>query len=289
MAASIAYVRPFQIKYVYVYDDPVPAADDLFTQTDQQFSRIRAAFGISLRLKEGNGVLTRVALGGAVDFVNTTYKEVDQNPNPAADTQIFEDSESTIGFGAGLMATLLQTEGLLVDFGAAWNSKADFKFDLDNNVYPVWDWPMLASAGLAFYVGEGYPLRLTVDVQYIGWEEAVGDPGPGEEGFENTLSFSAGAEYRFVLKTGTWLFARGGYKSFDTPWGDKNELPALGLSRLTIETKGDRLDILTLGLGLTWSRKTAEGQTRLSGLDLSAELFGETDYLMALGFSYQFD
>lgn len=289
MAVSLAYVRPFQIKYVYVYDDPNPLASDLFTQTDQQFSRIRASYALSVRLKEGNGVLTRVAAGGSVDFVYTKYKEIDQDPDPAADTEVYEDSESTIGFGAGLMATLLQTDGLMVDFGVAWNSKADFDFDLDKNIYPVWDWPALVSAGLAVYVGEGSPLRLTVDVQLISWEEAVGDPDPSEQGFEDTVSVSAGAEYRFTLKPGTWLFARAGGKSFDTPWGDEDELPALGLSRLTIETKGDRINMLTLGLGLAWSRKAADGQLRLSGFDLAVELFGETTYLLAVGFNYQFD
>ncbi len=289
MAVSLAYVRPFQIKYVYLYDDPDPLASDLFTQTDQQFSRIRAAYAMSVRLKEGNGVLTRIAFGGSVDFVYTKYKEIDQDPDPAADTEVYEDSESTIGFGAGLMATLLQTDGVTVDIGVAWNSKADFDFDLDKNVYPVWDWPALVSAGLALYLGEGSPLRLTIDVQLISWEEAVGDPDPTEKGFEDTVSVSAGAEYRFTLKPGTWLFARAGGKSYDTPWGDEDELPALGLSRLSIETKGDRINMLTLGLGLAWSRKAADGQLRLSGFDLAVELFGETTYLMAVGFNYQFD
>ena len=176
-----------------------------------------------------------------------------------------------------------------MELGAAWNSKADFDFDLDENVYPVWDWPTLASAGFAVYLGQGYPLRLTADVQFISWEEAVGDPALGTRGFEDTVSVSAGAEYRFELKSGTWLFARGGMKSYDTPWGDEDKLPSLGLSQLSIDTKGDRINMLTLGLGLHWSRKTAEGKIRTSGMDVSAELFGETPILMAVGFTYQFD
>ena len=85
------------------------------------------------------------------------------------------------------------------------------------------------------------------------------------------------------------LFARAGVKSYDTPWKDKNNLPAVGTSRLEIETKGDRVQILTLGLGVYWTRKTWEGETRTSGIDFAVELFGETQYLFGLGFTYQFD
>jgi hypothetical protein len=289
MAVSLAYIRPFQIKYVYLYDDPDPLAPDLLSQTDQQFSRIRTAFGISFKLREGNGFLTRLALGAAVDFVHTKYREIDQDPDPAADTQTYEDSESTAGIGAGLLATLVQSDAFQLDLGAAWNSEADFDFDLDKRIFPVWDWPALASAGLAVYLGEGYPFRLTVDAQWIAWEDAVGDPAPGLEGFDDTLSFSAGAEYRFTLRPSLWLFVRSGFKSYDTPWGSESKLPALGQSRLTIETEGDRIEIFTAGLGLYWARKSADGQSRVSGIDLAVELFGETTYLMAVGFNYQFD
>ncbi len=289
MAVSVAYIRPFQIKYVYFYDDPDPLADDLLTQTDQQFSRIRTSFGIGFKLSDAPGFFTRLALGGAVDFVHTKYKEIDQNPNPVRDTQVYEDSESTAGFGAGILAGVYRSDAFMLDLGAAWNSRANFHFDLDKNVYPVWDWPALASGGIAVYLGEGYPLRLTADAQWIEWKRAVGRPDPTEEGFEDTLSYSAGGEFRFGLRATSWLFARAGFKSYDTPWGSEGALPALGLSRLRIDTRGDRVEILTLGLGLYWSRKTAEGAARLSGIDAAVELFGETAYLMAVGFNYQFD
>jgi hypothetical protein len=288
MAASLAYVRPFQIKYVYVYDDPDPALDDLLTQTDQQFSRIRAAFAVSVRLSEG-AAFNRLAVGAGADFVYTKYKEIDQNPNPARDTQIYEDSESSAGYGLGMLLTAYEGDTFRADLGAAYNSRIDFHFDLDPNIYPVWDWPPLASAGMAFYVGQGYPLRLTLDTQWIGWKDSVGEPDPSQESFEDTLSFSAGTEYRFRLGETKRIYARMGFKSYDTPWKDESELPAVGLSQLKIDTKGDRVSILTAGLGFYWSRRNAEGETRLSGLDLAVELFGETGFLMGVGFNYQFD
>ncbi len=288
MAAAIAYIRPFQIKYVYVFDDPVPAQDDLITQTDQQFSRIRASFAVSLKLSD-SPFLKRLSIGGGVDFVFTKYKEVDQNTNPNRDTQVYEDSETGVGFGAGILATLYESDAFMVDAGAAWNSKVDFNFDLDKNIYPVWDWPTLVSGGLAFYLFEGFPLRVTVDAQWVAWKEAVGDPDPTLGGFENTLSYSAGAEYRFKVRTSSFLYARAGLKSYDTPWGSKNSLPALGANQLRIETKGDRVEILTVGVGFYWSRKTVDGETRLSGFDIAAEFFGEATYLMGIGFTYQLD
>ena len=288
MAASIAYIRPFQIKYVYSYTDPVDPNEDLITQTDQQFSRIRAAYGISLRLSEAQFLKT-IAFGVALDFVYTHYKEVDQSPQIGRDSQVFEDSESALGYGLGLLITGFESDGFRVDIGAAYNSRVDFKFDLDPIIYPVWDWPALASGGFAFYIGEGYPLRVTVDVQWIEWSNSVGQPDAGFERFQNTYSFSAGAEYRFRLSEKHRLFARGGFKSFDTPWEHKSNLPAVGASQLTIDTKGDHIKIMTLGLGFYWIRKTAEGEARTSGLDLAIELFGETQYLFGLGFTYQFD
>jgi len=288
MAASIAYIRPFQIKYVYDFTDPSDPNEDLITQTDQQFSRIRVAYGASVHLSDSSFFKT-VALGVAVDFVYTHYKEIDQSPVVGRDTQTFEDSESSIGYGAGLLMTAYEGDVFRVDFGAAYNSGVKFHFDLDPIIYPVWDWPALASGGFAFYIGEGYPLRVTLDTQWIGWAHAVGQPDPGFDHFRNTYSFSAGAEYRFKLSEKYRLFARAGFKSYDTPWKDRNNLPAVGASQLVIETKGDRVEILTLGLGFYWTRKTWEGETRTNGLDFAVELFGETQYLFGIGFTYQFD
>jgi long-subunit fatty acid transport protein len=288
MAASIAYIRPFQIKYVYSFNDPTTPAEDVITQTDQQFSRIRVAYGVSLRISDSPFFKT-LALGVALDFVYTHYKEVDQNPTPLRDSQIFEDSESSIGYGLGLLATVYEGDTFRVDVGAAYNSGVHFHFDLDPIIYPVWDWPALASGGFAFYIGEGYPLRVTLDVQWIGWERTVGQPDPGFDHFRNTYSYSAGAEYRFKIGEKYRLFARAGVKSYDTPWKDRNNLPAVGASQLVIETKGDRVEILTLGAGFYWTRKTWEGETRTNGIDFAIELFGETRYLFGIGFTYQFD
>jgi long-subunit fatty acid transport protein len=288
MAASFAYIRPFQIKYVYDFFDPLDSTQNLITQTDQQFSRIRAGYGISFRLSDSSFLKT-LAVGAAVDFVYTHYKEVDQSPLSGSGSQIFEDSESAIGYGLGLLVTAYETDNFRADFGAAYNSSVHFHFDLDPAIYPVWDYPALASGGFAFYIGEGYPLRVTLDVQWVGWERAVSEPDPGFDHFRNTYSYSAGAEYRFKVGEKHRLFARMGVKSYDTPWKDKNNLPAVGASQLDIKTKGDRIQELTLGLGLYWMRKTAEGETRTSGIDLAIELFGETQYLFGLSFTYQFD
>jgi long-subunit fatty acid transport protein len=288
MAVSLAYIRPFQIKYVYDFFDPNTTAENVITQTDQQYSRFRAAYGVSFRLSDSPWFRT-LALGAALDFVYTHYKEVDQSPDPTRDSQTFEDSESSIGYGLGLLVTGYESDGFRVDFGAAYNSGVHFNFDLDPKIYPVWDYPALASGGFAFYLGEGYPLRVTLDVQWVGWKKAVSEPDPGFDHFRNTYSYSAGAEYRFKVGEKHRLFGRVGLKSYDTPWKDKNNLPAVGASQLDIKTKGDRIEALTLGVGLYWSRKTAEGETRSNGLDLAVELFGETQYLFGLSFTYQFD
>lgn len=286
MAVSIAYVRPFQIKYVYVFQDPV--LGPLFEQTDQQFSRIRVAYAASW--KTGDGAwFNRVSAGIAADYIYTQYHEVDQSSSASAGSLVWDDSESAFGYGLGLLATAYDGDTFRLDAGAAYNSSAKFPFELDPNVYPVWNWPALASGGFAFYFGEGYPLRVTVDLQWIGWEHAVGAPGPDQKGFKNTYSYSAGAEYGFKVGENKRLYARAGLKSYETPWGNKDNLPAVGESQLDIKTKGGRLEILTLGGGFYWSRKNNDGESRLSGLDVAVELFGETRVLIGIGFNYQFD
>jgi long-subunit fatty acid transport protein len=288
-ALSLAYIRPFQIKYVYAYDDPDPLQDDLLTQTDQQFSRLRAGGSMSFRLSERSPWFRSVSVGLGVDYVYTKYKEIDQNTNPDRDTQVYEDSESALGYGAGLLVTVYDGDALRLDGGAAYNSPVDFNFDLDRNAYPVWDWPSLVSAGFALYAFEGYPLRLTFDVQRIGWERAVGRPSPGNAGFEDATCWSAGLEYRLNVFTKYRLFLRAGWKHYDTPWGDGSDLPWLGDSQLRIDTKGDVIEILTLGLGLYWTRENPQGVVRLAGLDLAVELFGETETLIGIGYTYQLD
>ncbi len=286
VAVSVAYVRPFQIKYVYFFDDP--ALGQLLTQTDQQYSRIRTSGAIAARTG-GSRWFTRAAGGLALDYCYTKYKEIDQNPDPVSETLVFEDSESTVAFGAGVLLTVYEAETFQVDAGAAFNSKADFDFDLDKSIYPVWDWPALFSAGLAIYLLEGYPLRVTLDLQTVDWTAAVGPPDAALTGFTDTLSFSAGAEYRIPLKETKWLYLRGGWKSYDTPWESTSSPPAVGLSVLQIESRGDRMEILTLGFGLTWSRKTADGETRVSGLDVAVELLGEVPVLIGIAYTYQLD
>ncbi len=288
MAASIAYIRPFQIKYVYNFNDPLDSNNNLITQTDQQFSRIRAAYAASFRVSD-SPFLKTVAVGAGVDFVYTNYKEEDQSPAANAGSQIFEDSESAFGYGLGLLVTAYEGDAFRVDAGGAYNSKVHFHFGLDPTVYPVWDYPALASGGLAFYIGEGYPLRVTLDVQWIGWKQAVAPPDTGFDSFHNTVSYSAGAEYRLKVGETHRLFVRAGFKSYDTPWNDKNNLPAVGDSQLNIKTKGDRIPIGTTGLGLYWTRKTADGEVRSSGIDLAVELGGETEVLFGLSYTYQFD
>jgi hypothetical protein len=286
MAVSIAYVRPFQIKYVYGFEDP--GLGTLLTQTDQQFSRIRAAYAVSTRLSQGPW-FNRAGFGVGADFAYTQYKEINQNSTPLSESLIFEDSESAAGWGAGFLATIYEGDAFRVDLGAACNSGVDFHFDLDQDAYPVWDWPALASSGMVFYLGEGYPLRVTLDAQWVQWEHAVGKPDPGLNHFEDTLSFSAGTEMRFKLGETRRIYTRAGFKSYDTPWGRESSLPSVGSSSLRIDTKGDRVEILTLGLGFYWGRKNVEGESRSSGLDLAVELFGETEFLMGLGFTYQLD
>jgi len=97
-----------------------------------------------------------------------------------------------------------------------------------------------------------------------------------------------GSEYRFKLGEKHRLFTRIGIKSYDTPWSTAGISPPWA-SAAADHDPGDRLENLTLGLGLYWTRKTSEGRDPHNGIDLAVEFLGETSVLFGLGFTYQFD
>lgn len=286
IALSVAYVRPFQIRYVYGYTDAGLGA--LLTQTDQQFSRFRGAAAFATERTKGSPFFRRLSVGLAGDAAYTSYREIDQSPESGTYSLYYQDSALAMGWGAGVLATLYEKGDVMVDLGGSWNSAVDFPLNLGSVVFPVWDWPGVGSGGLAVYLGKGFPVRLTYDFQWIGWKDSVGAPAPGREGFGDTTSHSIGAEYRLALRDARFLYLRAGGRTAETPWRGSGDLPWVGDSHLQIDTKGDRLDYFTLGAGYYWSRPGGAGGPKLSGLDVAVEAGGEGGVRVGIGYVRQF-
>jgi long-subunit fatty acid transport protein len=190
-----------------------------------------------------------------------------------------------MGFGAGLLATVYDNiDTFKVNAGAAYQSKLDFEFQVDESLFPVWDWPQMVNAGITLYLLQGQPLRVTLDAQFLGWAEAIApSENPGRDSFRDSLNFSAGAEYKIPVGERWWLLPRAGYRHLQSPWEDKDLLPAAGTANLLIDTEGGDYSMVTAGAGLRW--QTEGGQTR--GLDVGIDV-GVDSYNVAFGYVHEF-
>ena len=144
--------------------------------------------------------------------------------------------------------------------------------------------PQQINVGMTVYMLEKLPLRATLDVQFIGWKATAENPlFPNQPGFENVVNYSIGFEYRIPVSEKIFLYPRLGYRRFDAPWADKNDLPATGQFKLVLDTKGEVFNIITVGAGLSWTTEAGKVRT----IDLAAD-FGGDAANVALGYTHEF-
>jgi len=292
MAVGIAYIRPFHLKMTYDVDLPPNGLID--EVENQEFSRIRVAFGYDFRIKKGEetGFLTHIAVGLGLDMGFTKWGEQADVPDFASGsggaTVRNSDTATKVGFGLGVLAGLYDNaEDLKVVLGLGFQSKLDFKFTIDKSIFPVWSWPSMVNMGVTLYVLQGMPLRLTLDLQSIDWAGVLekADPGTGRPDFRSVRNVSIGGEYKYKLREdGTLLlYPRAGFRFLQAPWEDAKNLPSYATQTLLINSKGDSFTVFTFGFGLYWM--TAEGKSR--GVDMGFELGGDSDNL-AFGYTHEF-
>ena len=268
---GIAMIRPFQNRLTYVN-----GADRV--QTEQQFSRFRAAVAAEYRPSE-DGFLHSIALGAGLDLGFSLYEE---NDNAGALDR--SDTDTRPGFGVGLFAGVYTNQSdFSVDFGAAYQSRVDFKFQIDDQFFPVWDWPDMVSLGFAVKFLDRMDLRLTADVQIIFWDAATRDDLTGaDENFDDTVNWSFGAEYYLRLNETVSLLPRVGFRIYDAPWSDKDVLPAIGLNVLSVDTKDSRFEIFTFGATLQWVT-----ENKVRAFDVGVEVGGDSPNF-SIGYRHDF-
>jgi len=277
-AFGFAYVRPVQLTMTYddTPGDGIKVASDI---ADQQFSRLRFGFAYDFRLRAPGeaGFLPHIAIGAGLDIAYTVYQLNSGTP----------DTGTAWGGGVGILIGLYDnTESFKIAVGAALQSQAVFNWQRDTTDNPSWDWPAMWSAGVTIYLLSGMPLRMTVDVQAVDWENAAEGSGqPGLDPFRSVMNISFGMEYRMKLREdgSLLLYPRLGFRKVEAPWDDEDRLPAFGLPQLSIDTKAAEFSIITFGFGLYWT--TADGKSR--GVDLGVE-FGGDSPTFAFGYNHEF-
>jgi hypothetical protein len=281
---GFCFTTPFRNKFFWDSIQGTPTPIPLIE--DQVFYRLRAAYARDFRLSQ-QGFLTHVSIGiGAdVNVTNWTHTELkDLGGGNGSATLTISGTDMGFGGGAGILIGIYDDgESFRVNLGAAYQSKANYDFSLDFDLVPLFDWPDQYQAGLALYLFQGFPLRLTADAQLIQWKDAVHESSvPGRDDFDNALNLSVGIEFRLKVTEGTSLYPRAGLRHFDAPWDDKDNLPAVGTSLLAIDTRDDAFLVYSFGIGVGW-----KSEAKLRQFDVAVDVGGDAPG-MAVGFSMEF-
>jgi long-subunit fatty acid transport protein len=275
-AVGMSFSTPFRLKFFYTdtFSSPLTGTQD------QSFYRFRAAYAhdFHLRAPGSEGFFTHVSVGLGADLTVTHWHLEQFAGDPATlppPPQSVTFSEVGPGFGAGLLLGLYDnTRDLKVNVGVAYQSGVKYKFSVDPDFVPAFDWPSQGNAGFTFYLLEGAPLRLTTDIQWIAWNHAVSKSQIGtnkDNNFRDVYNYSVGVEYRIPVDRRTQLYPRAGFRYYSSPWRNPDDLPSIGFSTLAIDVKKAKFLIYSGGLGLSWSTENGRSRT----VDIAFDYGGE--------------
>lgn len=281
MSIGFCFARPYLLDYAM--DQITSSSQTTFqpqNEMKESLSRFRIAFAKDFLIqKKGEaGFLTHVAVGLGLDIGYESW----EFSTPTSDKR---DSAVALGFGAGLLVGVYDDqETFKMNLGFAYQSAVHYDFGIDPALLPAFDMPQQFNVGMTFYMLKGLPLRATVDLQFIQWKDTALEPAfSNHPGFENVVNYSIGFEYRLPVNDKIVLYPRLGYRRFDAPWADKNNLPATGSYKLVLNTKGEAFNIVTFGAGISW---TNEGG-KVRSVDIAADAGGDT-VNVAVGYTHEF-
>jgi long-subunit fatty acid transport protein len=281
MAFGICYARPYLLSFsLHELQGPGETVFSPSFGVEQSLSRVRAAFAkdFSMRERADEGWLTHIAFGMGVDLGMERWRFT----SPGGDRT---GTAVSLGYGGGLLIGLIDDPELLtLNLGVAYQSPVHFDFVIDPVRFPAFDMPQQVNAGATVYLHAGIPLRLTADAQFLAWKTTAESPAfDGYRSFRNAVNYSVGAEYKLALSEEIVLFPRAGYRRFQAPWEDRNDLPATGRFKLVLNTKGSQFNIATFGLGISWITESK----KVRGIDLAGDAGGDS-YNVALGYTHEF-
>jgi hypothetical protein len=281
VALGFCYARPYLLNYAM--DQIIAPSQTNFVprnEMQESLSRFRACIATDFKFRKPGegGFLTHVSLGLGADVGYERWSF--RTP-----TGTFTDTSAGLGFGAGMLVGVYDDlKTFKANFGVAYQSAITYRFGFDPTLFPAFDMPQQISLGATFYLLDRMPLRVTFDVQMIDWKKTAEAPLiAGQPSFENVINYSLGFEYRIGVSEKVHLFPRVGYRRFDAPWGDKDDLPATGQYKLVLDTKGGTVNIVTFGIGVSWSSEAG----KIRSFDIAADAGGDS-VNVALGYTHEF-
>ena len=279
-AVGVCWAQPYHLNYSFDrISDPAQTTFTPDSNVDQSFGRFRVAVAKDFRFQKLGtpGFFTHLSLGASLDlgYERWEFKSAARNAS---------DNATGFGAGAGLLAGVYDNGNTLrVNFGAAWQSSVNWNFNVDPDVLPAFDMPQQVNVGATVYLLQGFPLRATVDFQWIQWSRTAEKPFfAGREKFRDATNYSLGVEYRIGILENVDVYPRLGFRRFQAPWSDPNNLPMVSDFQLVLDTKGSAFNILTFGGGISWT--SAEGKVR--SIDVGADVGGDS-YTFAVGINYE--
>ncbi len=285
MAVGFCYARPYHLNYSFdQVDDPFTTTFKADSNVTESFSRFRLAFAKDFRFAPVGdaGWFTHVSAGGGLDVGYERWEFT------SVATKV-TDNATAYGGGVGFLVGVYDNgESFRANLGAAYQSAMKWNFNIDPDIFPAFDMPQQLNVGATFYLLKGYPLRATVDFQWIDWS-ATADKSffGGQPVFVDAMNISVGVEYKIPLPVERLsLYPRLGYRRFQPPWKDRNDLPMVGNYKLVLDTKGDRsspFNIFTYGFGLSWSNEAG----KVRSVDFAGDAGGDS-VNFAVGFTYEF-
>jgi long-subunit fatty acid transport protein len=281
LAIGVCYAQPYILDYAMdEVKDPNQPVFVPEAEVQQTFGRFRLSVAKDWRISEVGtpGFFTHFSAGVGLDCGITRW----HFSGLGEDTTT---SNVAMGFGLGTLLGLYDDyDSFKVNLGIAYTSKVGYNFQVHPNILPAFDMPQQLNVGLTFYLLEGTPLRITIDFQWIDWSATSQEPlYTNFRGFEDAKNFSMGFEYRVKLSDKVTLFPRLGYRRFDAPWRDKDDLPMTGSFRLVLDTKAAAFNLATYGFGISWS--TEAGKVR--SVDFAGDAGGDA-VNFALGLTMEF-
>jgi hypothetical protein len=278
---GICYARPYLLQYSLAQTTSANQTSFLpEAEVKESLSRYRVAVAKDFIFTPRGepGFFTHLSVGLAFDIAVEDW-EFD---GPQGDE---EDTTAALGGGLGLLVGLYDGgDAFRLNLGIAYQSAARFSFEIETDVLPAFDMPQQLNAGIVFYLLPETPLRVTFDFQWIDWSETAEDPVfEGYPRFEDAINLSFGVEFRIRASQVVNLYPRVGFRRFDAPWDDADDLPATGRYRLVLETEDEVFNIFTAGLGVGWTSPEGRGRSVDVAFDSGGDAFNA-----AIGFTYEF-
>jgi len=281
LAVGACYARPYLLDYAMdQVKDPNQTQFSPSSEVQEDLSRFRVAGAKDFRIRDANdpGFFTHFSIGLGLDLGYERWHFTGLGQDTT-------NSAAAPGFGAGALLGLYDDYGSFkVNFGIAYTSSIRYDFKISPDILPAFDMPQQVNAGFTFYLLEGTPLRATVDGQWIQWKTTAQRPlFDTFRGFRDAYNVSMGVEYRIKLTDRVSLYPRMGYRRFEAPWNDPSNLPMTGPFRLVLDTKASTFNIVTYGLGVSWSSDVG----KLRSLEIGGDAGGDAPNF-AIGINFEF-